>query len=387
MIKIAFIIDFIWTPAAGSESQLLLLLKNLDRSKFDPTLCVLRSTEWIENEFDLCPTYLVGIDSFKKPGALLKFWKFSRFLAREGFDIAQTHFADSNRFGVAAAKLAGVKKIISTRRNQGFLCRQEILTLKLVNLSVDCFITNSLSTSEWLPTVEGIPKGKITVIYNALDLDAVKKVSENSRYALRNSLGIPQHAFVAGIVANPRPVKRIDLFVRAARLVKNQRPDAYFVVVGSLVSDAMEVHKLRCLIEELGLGDSLYFLGERRNAYELLSAFDVGVLTSLSEGFSNSLIEYVASGLPAVTTDVGGAREVVTSGVNGYVVPVNDYEALAESILNVAKGSLKEQDLFLKQQEALEMFSLNKSIQSYEKLYTDLVTNDFPVFNQLKDHD
>ena len=61
MIRIAFVIDTIASPSAGTEKQLLLLLNNLDRSRFEPVLCVLRTSSWLETEFDLCPLYIVDI--------------------------------------------------------------------------------------------------------------------------------------------------------------------------------------------------------------------------------------------------------------------------------------------------------------------------------------
>jgi len=371
MIKIAFVIDAIYTPTGGTEKQLLLLLKNLDRKKFAPTLCILRSSTWIEKEFDICPLYIVGIDSIKSPGSFLRLWSFSRFLAVGGFDVVQTHFIDGNKIGVIAAKLAGVRKIISTRRNQGhWLNAVETFTLKLLNLCVDSFIANSNSTREWAGRVEGIPPERISVIYNAIDLEPFRTLPENTRGISRAALGIPQQAFVVGIVANLRPVKCVDLFIQAARKVKDHRPDACFLVVGSCAADGIEERKLRCLTEELGLSDSVYFLGERRDVHELLPAFDVGVLSSRSESFSNSLVEYVAAGLPVVTTDVGGAREAVTNGVNGFIVSVNDSASLADAILNIAEGCLNKEDIVSKQKEAYEMFSLAKSTLSYQRIYS-----------------
>lgn len=372
MIKIAFVIDSICTHTGGTEKQLLLLLKNLDRNKFDPTLCVLRTSEWVEKDFDICPVYIVGIDSFKNFKSWLKLLQLSLFLAKNRFDIVQTHFVDGNKIGVLAAKLAGVKRIVSTRRNQGYwLNEREAFILRILNRWTHHYIANSFSTREWSSRVEKIPVEKISVIYNALDLEPACAPAERIRESSRSSLGLPLHAFVAGIVANLRPVKCIDQFIKAAREVKNVCSNAYFVVVGSCAGDGIEELKLRSLTKELGLEDCLLFLGERRDVYQLLPAFDVGVLTSCSESFSNSLVEYVSVGLPVVTTDVGGAREIVADGINGFVVPINDHILLAKSIVNIANGLLNKHDIGITQQKALEMFSLKEIITSYQKIYLE----------------
>ena len=120
MIKIAFIIDTIESPTAGTEKQLLLLIKHLDRRKFKPYLCVLRSSQWLREEFDLCELFNAEISSFKKPSAYLNIYRLSRFLRAERIDIVQTHFRDGSIAGILAARISGTKSIVGTRRNQGY---------------------------------------------------------------------------------------------------------------------------------------------------------------------------------------------------------------------------------------------------------------------------
>ncbi len=368
MIAIAFVIDTIESPTAGTEKQLLLLLKHLDRTRFAPCLCVLRSSPWLREEFDLCELYEADIPSFKSLAALRNLYRLSRFFREKKIAVVQTHFRDGSIAGILAAQLAGVKAVIGTRRNQGYWYTPlEVQLQKFLNYGVTGFIANSESTRHWAEATEGISCEKLHVIHNAVDLEPFRNATAADRDAVRMELGIPPAVPVAGIVANLRLVKGLEVFLRAASLVRGRLPEAHFVVVG----EGDERHKLELLAEELGIRAVACFAGRRTDIPRLLKAFDVGVLSSHSESFSNAVVEYLAAGLPVVCTDVGGCRECIREGVNGFVVPVGDHDALARGILAVFSGAL---DGNLKERTSMvaEQFSLTGVITKHQKLYEDL---------------
>jgi len=369
MIKIAFIIDTIESPTGGTEKQLLLLLKHLDRTKFKPYLCILRSSQWLREEFDLCEIFDANILSFKNPLSYLNIFRLSKFIRAEEIDIIQTHFRDASIAGILAAKIAGVRTIVGTRRNQGYWYTPiELKMQKFLNRWVTAFVSNSQSTKQWVMATEGVPEEKVTVIYNAIDLAPFEALTQNDRISVRNELGIPQDVPVVGIVANLRPVKGLDVFVRAAALVKGKFPNVRFVIVG----EGEERSRLEYLAIELKVQESVCFAGRRSDVTRILKSFDVGVLSSHSESFSNSVVEYLAAGLPVVTTDVGGCREAVEGSGNGLIVQPNDFKSLADSVNHL----IPKQDFHqLNKQEnwVLKTCSLPLIINQTEELYTKLV--------------
>lgn len=370
MIKIAFVIDSIISPTGGTEKHILSLLLNLDRKRFSPYLCVLRSSEWLESEFRVCPVHEIGIRSFKHLSSYYGILKFTGFLRREGIDIVQTYYRDAGIAGIIAAWLAGTGHIISARRNQGYwLDRRELIVQKLLNRRVALFIANSCSTKRWSHNVEGIPAERIRVIYNCIDLAQQTMFSRKDSRAFREELGIPLRAPVVGIVANLRSVKGIDVFLRAAGFVRDSLPEARFVIVG----DGEEEAGLRGLAGELGLELRTYFLGRRRDVFRVLGALDVAVLSSHSESLSNSIVEYLAAGVPVVCTDVGGCREAVEDGVNGFIVPPGDPAAMAEGIIRIIEGGMFSFMHMNNREKARRKFSLPRAIMAYEQLYTDLM--------------
>ncbi len=368
MIKIAFVIDTIESPTAGTEKQLLLLIRKLDRSRFTPYLFVLYSSSWLDQEFDGCELINLNITSLKRPSSWLGIVKLARTFKALGIDVVQAHFFDGALVGGLAARLARVKVVLGTRRNQGYwLTRRKFYLQKIINLCFMAFIVNAESTKKWIVDNESVPGKKVHVVYNGIDFRPFAGLDTAVRFCKRDELNIPQQAPVVGIVANLRPVKRIVDFLHAARIVKDQVPQAIFIIVG----DGQERPALQALTAELGLEPSVFFLGLRTDIPELLSAFDVGVLSSHSESFSNSVIEYLAAGLPVVATDVGGIRELIRHGENGYVVSPQDHQALAKYITVVLTGNLEKNEesrLWVK-----TMFSIEKIVGFTERLYEQLL--------------
>lgn len=366
MIKIAFVIDTIASPTAGTEQQLLLLLKHLDRALYAPWLCVLYPSDWLDREFDLCPLHVADIRSFKSPRAYRRLWELSRFFRDMGIDIVQTHFRDSHIAGILAAKLAGIKTVIASRRNQGYwYTPRELLLQKLLNRWITLSIANSRSTKEWMVDVEGVAAERIAVIHNGVSLERFS-ASREVRTRYRSLLGIPEGAPCIGMVANLRSVKGVDVFIKAAPLIKENVPEAQFLIAG----EGAERGRLEQLAAALRLDGSLRFLGRRTDIPQLMSAFDIGVLSSTSESLSNSLIEYMAAGLPVVTTEVGGSREAVEDGVTGFIVPVGDYQALAGAVLRILRdGGLAAAMGAEGKQRAERLFSLHRFIEASERCY------------------
>lgn len=366
MIKIAFVIDTIESPTAGTEKQLLMLIKHLDRRRFEPYLCVLRLSEWLKNDFCDCELVDVGVASFARPSSYLNILNFVSFLKNRKIDIVQTHFVEGNKIGVLAGKLANVRAIISTRRNQGYWHNaREIMILKALNRWVTRFLANSENTRQWVINTEVVDPARINVIHNSLEIDSYRRGTAPERLRFRQELNLPDHALVVGIVANLRPVKAIDMFLMAARAVKNECPMVSFVVVG----DGPEKPDLEELCSRLGISSSVRFLGKRTDIPEILSCIDIGVLSSSSESFSNSIVEYMAASLPVVCTDVGGAREAVEEGMNGFVVSSGDHEGMAEKLHSIITSESLTEFGKVSRLKAEKQFSLSAIMNQYECFY------------------
>jgi glycosyltransferase involved in cell wall biosynthesis len=325
-IRIAFVIDQIQSPTAGTEKQLCTIISHLDRQRFEPCLCVLKETEWSLTAFG-GGTHVVGIDSYLSPGAWGRLWGFASFLRRGRFRIVHTFHRDGEIVGTLAARLAGVPRIIGSRRDQGYWLtpRERAIRSALRHLHHG-FVTNAHSTRDWLVREESIPAGRIEVIPNGVDLAQFTRAGERS--AVRDELGLAPTDLALACVATLRPVKRHEDVLAALAAALARDPRWKLVLVGDGECRAPLMRQAG----ELGIAERVLFLGTRLDIPRLLAGMDVGVLFSASESMSNTLLEYMAAGLPVVSSDVGEARYLVADSVNGYVVPAGDVAGLAAAL-------------------------------------------------------
>jgi glycosyltransferase involved in cell wall biosynthesis len=165
------------------------------------------------------------------------------------------------------------------------------------------------------------------VVPLGFDLSALAAIDDRARAAARDSLGIAPAAHVVSTVGRLTAIKQHHLFLETARLVATGDPAALFLVAGD--------GELRAELEEtardFGLAGRVRFLGWRRDLETIYGASDVFLLTSRNEGTPVALIESLASGIPGVSTDVGGVRDVMTGDV-GFVAPYDDAAGLAAAV-------------------------------------------------------
>lgn len=332
-ITVVFVIDFLITRegvTGGTERQLVETLNRLDKKRFRPILICLQ---------DLHPTklwdkintekYFLHVYSMKTFDTLSKLFRFARFLRRNSTDIVQTFFYDATIFGTIAAKIAGVPKIISCKRDLGFWYDHKLLfALKYVGKLVDYYIVNCAAIKKVIVELEKAQPDKIRIMPNGIDLD--KAATRSAAHQRGDHLETISNHFTVGIVANfNREVKRVDLFIRAAREVLNVHPEILFCIIGGGKLEP----ELRKLALHLGIQNSILFVGKVANPNIFLEKMNIGINCSDSEGLSNVILEYFAHKLPVIATNVGGNAELISEDINGCLVPGNNYQALAQKII------------------------------------------------------
>jgi len=305
-LRLAFVIDAIdsWEDG-GTEQQVGKLLAALDRKHFEPELYFLRPPARLTPQDFPCPVHWAS----PGPGSsrFRTLWRLTRLFRQHRPHIVQTFFRDGTYYGTVAAWAARVPAIVICRRNAGhWKTSLDRLALNVINRLADAWQCNSRTALESL-TAEGVPAGRIDILPNALDLERFSVPAPEERLAARRQLGLSPAAPVFVSVATLFPVKDPQTLIEAAALVRPALPDAQFLLVGEgpLRSALSE------RIEELGLAETVRLVGAQADVRLYLAAADAGLLTSRSEGSSNSLLEYMAMGLPAVVTDLPANRELV----------------------------------------------------------------------------
>lgn len=248
------------------------------------------------------------------------------------FDIVHSHGAHPAMWGEAAALLAGVSVRIDHAQNLfRFFPFNQRIRLKILS----CFATKIVAVSDavkrsLIDTVWIDPR-KIEVIYNSAPDLAVE--GERSRSEIRRSMGLPAGDTVIGSVGRLERCKGHAYLLDAIARVLQRGLSCACVIVG----DGPEMDALRSRARRLGLGAHAVFTGWRRDIGDLMCAMDAYVQPStLIEGLPLALAEAASCSLPLIATDIGGNREIVSDGVNGYIVPPEDAGALAERIGRLA---------------------------------------------------
>jgi glycosyltransferase involved in cell wall biosynthesis len=261
------------------------------------------------------------------PVAAFRFARLVSWLKKQQFNIVMIYFVDTNQFVLPACRLAGIRSVVINRRDMGYWYREPLVWwLNQINRLAQYFLVNAEAVRQIVVSREKFPANRVKVIYNGLwDWKAAAVP------ITRAELDVPSEAQLVGIVAGLRQVKRIDRFIAMAEIVLRARPDTCFLVVG----DGECKPELAAEVRRLGLEARIRFLGQVSDVQALLPLLDVGVLTSESEGLSNTLIEYAAAGVPAVAFDCGGNREVVEDGYTGFLVPDGDTAGMAGKVISL----------------------------------------------------
>ena len=209
-----------------------------------------------------------------------------------------------------------------------------------------------------------IDRKKIKTIHNGIDTEKYRKIKADQK--LRSSLGIGKKDKVIGIVAGLRPVKDHFTAIKAMEKVKEEIPNCKMLIVG----DGPEREKLEKFAEVSGLEDNIHFLGNRKDTVDIYNCFDAGVLSSLSECLSITLLEGMACEKLFIATAVGGNPEVIENGTDGFLVPAKNPGLMADMIIQALKSKKVRQDMGNKARKKItERFNSENMAKRYEELY------------------
>lgn len=341
------------------------LINNIDPGVVTPMVCVTR------NVMTLAPALKDNIEVYKldrkNTWDIRGFRKFGEIVRHSKVDLIHAHGYSSSHF-VAAAKCLNLLSLplIMHAHNSVPPARPTRLISRMV---INHFIGVAPEITDWALSSLRLPAKRITFLGNAIDL---------SGYAHPIPIDVSQYfkarpRLLGAVVANVRSVKNFEVLFRALASSRFKN-DVGILVAGSLDDDEYVVH-CRTLIQELGLSESVVFLGTCSQIPELLAAVDFGLLSSGRESGPLALLEYMASALPFVVTQVGQIGETAGSaGLRGLVPkgdPVQFSKALDE-LLELTSSQQRARGIAGKT-FALSQFDIKERATSLQELYTALL--------------
>ncbi len=304
------------------------------------------------------PTYALNARS---PWDLVTFIRFARLLARLRPSVLLTSLVHANFVGRLVGRIMGIRRIYCSLHT---VEKEKLWHLQLENLFCrlsDKTVCVSQAICRQVREACHVPKDRVTLIRNGIDIEHYRKVQAGSHPILGSRGGPTVLIFVGRL----DPVKGVDLLIRAIAHLKERVGPIHLLIVG----DGIMRQNLEALSGELGVSDQITFLGTRRNVASLLKCAHIKVMASSCEGLPVSAIEAMAAGLPVIASDIDGLNEVVRHGHTGILFPPGDVKKLAEAILECVQNPDLCQKMGANGKEyATRNFSLQQMISAYSVL-------------------
>jgi len=295
-------------------------------------------------------------------------WRLSRLVKQLKPDVIHAHDPHGVAMAAIALSMVGGSRgaggsappLIASRRVD-FRMKGNALS-RWKYRQVDCFVCASDAIRK-IVIADGVPPSRAVTIHEGIDLGHVAAAPPADLHA---ELWLPHHAPIVGNVAALVPHKGQRHLIDAAAIVLRQVPDARFVIAGEGELRA----QLERQIKEGHLEKHVFLAGFRPDILSVHKAFDVFVMSSVTEGLGTSLLDAMACGKPIVATTAGGMPEVVADGQTGILVPPRDDEALAAAIVTLLgdarlRASMGEAG----ERRVRERFSSERMVQDTLELY------------------
>jgi glycosyltransferase involved in cell wall biosynthesis len=358
---------------AGAELMLFRLIKHLDRNYFNINVISLTSEGGVGVMLSSqgIRVHALHIDGFFN--LIIGFLNLIRLIRKICPDVVQTWMYHADLIGGLASRIAGVSNIVWSIRNSS-------LAFETTKISTYAVAKICSIFSSWLPTIIincstsardthvsfGYDAKKMVVIPNGFELDIFIPIS-GARNAIRSELCLASERQIVGLIGRYHAIKNHVGFIRAAIKIASINPNVDFLLAGEGVDTSNS--ELQRLIHSANLLERFHFLGQRSDMPLIMSSLDVLVSASLGEAFPNVIGEAMACGIPCVATDVGDAAYII--GDTGKIVPVNDSDSLADSVLELLELEHKDRNLLgLKARERItKNFDISIISSTYQRYY------------------
>ncbi|NLF19471.1 MAG: glycosyltransferase family 4 protein [Lentisphaerae bacterium] len=270
----------------------------------------------------------------------LAYRRLRRFFLRGGFDVVHTHSSKAGILGRLAARRAGVPLVVHTVHGQPFHPYQSrwlnavyIHAERLAARNCDRILAVAQAMVDQCVAAGVAPAERYRVVYSGMDMEAFLNARPDP--ALRRSLGLPEGVPVVGKIARLFELKGHDFLLAAAPAIVKAIPDAHFLLVG----DGVLRESIAARAAALGLQDRFVFTGlvPPAEVCRYTALMDVLVHLSLREGLPRTVVQALASAVPAVGFALDGTPEVIADGVTGRLCPAGDAEAVAGAVIDLLR--------------------------------------------------
>jgi glycosyltransferase involved in cell wall biosynthesis len=352
----------------GAERFALGLATHLPQDRFEPWMCSPRGTGALgTRELADAGVPLVNLGRRAKWDAH-RLAGLARLLRRERFDVLHAHMHGSNLWGSLIGRACRVPVVIAhehTWSYQGDPLRAWV-DGRVIGRLVTRFVAVSNADAERMVDYERVPASKVVVMPTAY---VPSPPSPPGATDIRGELGLEPGVPLIAMAVVFRPQKALEVMLEAHSLLAQRVPDAQLLIAG----DGPPRPALEQRTRELGIERRVHFLGQRTDIDRILSAADVGALSSDFEGMPLFTFECMANDAPLVATAVGALPDVVENGVSGILVPPRDPSALARALAELLTDPARRARIAQAAEQRLAPFRIQVIADRFAELYESLV--------------
>jgi len=238
---------------------------------------------------------------------------------------------------------------------------------KYLSLLFTKYVVISTELRNWLVNCVGVSADKIAVIVNGVDTELFSPKTANEKNDIKMKL-FNTNSLLVGTVGRMDPIKNHVFLVAAFFEYLKNNPEADVKLL--LVGDGQCFDEIKAFVNQHNISNNVILSGAMENIHDVMSALDIYVQSSIAEGMPMTILEAMSSGLPVISTDVGGIAEIVEDGENGILVQSADVKELSSAIESLVKDKNKVIQYGVSARSRIvEFFSLKRMCAQYAKLY------------------
>lgn len=358
-IKIIHIIPTL--DFGGAERLVIDIIKNLDQEKFIVKLICLKRFDTLGLELKNYGVPLILLEQ-KHGISFISLIKLIKILKQERPDIVHTHLFGADFYGSIAARLAGVKYLVSTEHNLNY---SEGFIKKIIKIFISKLFNNIIAVSEavkkYVIKNYYIKAEKLLVIHNGVEVNKFFR-SQNKLSGIKNNQKI-----IIGSIGRLTKQKGFEYLIEAMGKLSNQNVECLIAGDGELKS------QLQKKVEKLRLENKVKLLGWQKDIKSFLNKIDIFVLPSLWEGFGIAILEAGLVGLPVIASNVDGIKEIIEDKKDGLLIKPADSNELAQKIEYLLEHREFGDELAVKLLTKINNnFIIQKIVVQYEQCYNNL---------------
>jgi len=355
----------------GTEKQILLLLKHIDRNLIQPRVLITQSHELTNlvsgNVEEMMKD--IGVPTLISPAKRYYDFETLQFLRKQLLLSADVYW-------LLGYPVSWISRLIISGKNAGVLGsirntnnhRSRLLhfTEGIFSRFCNYYISNSVAAKNFVAKASNISENKIGFIPNALNTNHLTDiVSKDAKRKICEELAIPETSRLLVNVSNIDPRKGHKDIIQAFHSIAHKYKDTHILFVGEDKTNG----DVKQQVKRFNLQNQVHFTGFKNDAYNYISAGDLMISASYSEGMSNSIMEALTLGVPVLATDVGDNQRMIESAKAGIIIPAGDVEKLTIELI----GFLNEPKyLVAAGNNAKEWAKKEFSVEVYVNRYTKL---------------